>query len=250
MNQTEPSSDFKQFLEGMSEHITELRKRLILCVLTLLATTILSFVFVNPLMAFLAKPIGGIANLQSIEITENFNAVFKVSFLAGIILASPVLFYEILAFILPAMKENEKKYLSVFLPMMIFFFILGILFAFYILLPAAIPFLTSFTAIPTTIRTSSYFSFTTNVIFWIGVVFEMPVFISVLAKMKILTSKTLLRNWRQAIVVCAILAMVITPTVDPINMTLLMVPLILLYFVSILFAKFAEKSSEKEDASN
>jgi len=161
--------------------------------------------------------------------------------LAGLVLDSPVIFYEILAFILPALKSNEKRILFTFLPLLILFFIAGILFAFFILLPAAIPFLISFTDIPTTIRTSSYFSFTTNMLFWIGVVFEMPIFIYFLTKVKVVNSGLLLKKWRQAVVICAILAMLITPTVDPVNMTILLIPLVLLYFLSILFAKIAER---------
>ena len=241
MNQEESSTDFKEFLEGMSEHLTELRNRLIVIVLSLCFAIIIAFFFSDSIMAFLARPIGGLEKLQSIEITENFTAVFRVALLAGLILDSPVIFYEILAFILPALKSNEKRILFTFLPLLILFFIAGILFAFFILLPAAIPFLISFTDIPTTIRTSSYFSFTTNMLFWIGVVFEMPIFIYFLTKVKVVNSGLLLKKWRQAVVICAILAMLITPTVDPVNMTILLIPLVLLYFLSILFAKIAER---------
>ncbi len=241
MNQEESSTDFKEFLEGMSEHLIELRNRLIVIVLSLCFAIIIAFFFSDSIMAFLARPIGGLEKLQSIEITENFTAVFRVALLAGLILDSPVIFYEILAFILPALKSNEKRILFTFLPLLILFFIAGILFAFFILLPAAIPFLISFTDIPTTIRTNSYFSFTTNMLFWIGVVFEMPIFIYFLTKVKVVNSGLLLKKWRQAVVICAILAMLITPTVDPVNMTILLIPLVLLYFLSILFAKIAER---------
>ena len=241
MNQEESSTDFKEFLEGMSEHLIELRNRLIVIVLSLCFAIIIAFFFSDSIMAFLARPIGGLEKLQSIEITENFTAVFRVALLAGLVLDSPIIFYEILAFILPALKSNEKRILFTFLPLLILFFIAGILFAFFILLPAAIPFLISFTDIPTTIRTSSYFSFTTNMLFWIGVVFEMPIFIYFLTKVKVVNSGLLLKKWRQAVVICAILAMLITPTVDPVNMTILLIPLVLLYFLSILFAKIAER---------
>ena len=95
--------------------------------------------------------------------------------------------------------------------------------------------------IKTEIRPSDYISFSTNLIFWIGIVFEMPILIYIAARLRIVRSAQLLKNWRQAVVVCAVLAMLITPTVDPVNMLLLMVPLIGLYFLSILFAKIAEK---------
>ena len=142
MNQEESSTDFKEFLEGMSEHLTELRNRLIVIVLSLCFAIIIAFFFSDSIMAFLARPIGGLEKLQSIEITENFTSVFRVALLAGLVLDSPIIFYEILAFILPALKSNEKRILFTFLPLLILFFIAGILFAFFILLPAAIPFLT------------------------------------------------------------------------------------------------------------
>ncbi|NMA13422.1 MAG: twin-arginine translocase subunit TatC, partial [Chloroflexi bacterium] len=114
-------------------------------------------------------------------------------------------------------------------------------FAFYVILPAAIPFLTSFLGIKTAIRTGSYIKFTTGLMFWIGVSFELPVVIYILAKVGVVNAALLLKEWRIAVVVCAVLAMVITPTTDPVNMMLVMVPLVLLYFLSVLFASFAKK---------
>ncbi len=131
-----------------------------------------------------------------------------------------------------------------FLPPVILFFLGGVCFAFFIVLPAAIPFLTSFMGIRTEIRPSDYISFSTNLIFWIGIVFEMPIIIYIAARLHVVDSRMLLKNWRQAVVVCAVLAMMITPTVDPVNMLLLMVPLIALYFLSILGAKLAERKSQ------
>jgi sec-independent protein translocase protein TatC len=95
-------------------------------------------------------------------------------------------------------------------------------------------------------RLSSYISFVTNMLFWVGASFELPLFVYVLARFGILTPKSLLTYWRQAIVIIAILAAVITPTVDPVNMSLMMAPLILLYFISILFAWFARRGRPVE----
>ena len=167
----------------------------------------------------------------------------KRTMLAGFILSFPLIAYEAFAFILPGLKTEEKAVLFRFLPPVILFFLAGICFAFFIVLPAAIPFLTSFMGIKTEIRPSDYISFSTNLIFWIGIVFEMPVIIFIAARLHIVRSAQLLKNWRQAVVVCAVLAMLITPTVDPVNMLLMMVPLIALYFLSILGAKLAEQKS-------
>lgn len=97
--------------------------------------------------------------------------------------------------------------------------------------------------IETRLQTGPYFSFTTALLFWIGIVFELPVAVFLLTKARVLSSALLLRNWRIAIVVIAVLAMLITPTVDPVNMLLLMAPLVVLFFVSISFAKIAERGA-------
>ncbi len=229
---------------AMEEHIVELRQRLIIAAGGLILAVVICFFFSEPIMQLLCLPIGGISELKSIEITENVAAVFDVVLLAGFILAFPLIAYEVLAFILPALKPNEKRLLFRFLPPVILFFLAGVCFAFFVVLPAAVPFLTSFMGIKTEIRPSNYISFSTSLIFWIGIVFEMPIVIYILSRLGIVTPAFLLRNWRQAVVICAVLAMVITPTVDPVNMMLLMVPLVALYFLSILFAKIGKKSNQ------
>ena len=248
MNNTVPDTEKELppigiFLGALEEHIVELRKRLIIAAVGFLAAVVICFFFSGQIMDYLCRPIGGMINLTAIEITENVSSVFDVALLAGFILAFPLIAYEAFAFILPGLKTSEKKVLFRFLPPVILFFLAGVCFAFFVVLPAAIPFLTSFMGIKTDIRPSDYISFSTNLIFWIGIVFEMPILIYIGARLHIVRSSQLLKNWRQAVVVCAVLAMMITPTVDPVNMLLLMVPLIGLYFLSILFARIAEKKS-------
>ena len=240
-----PVPPIGEFFGAMEEHITELRRRLIISAAGLAAAVILCFFFSGPIMNFLCRPIGGLDKLTSIEITENVASVFDTALLVGFILAFPLIAYEAFAFILPGLETNEKAALSRFLPPVILFFLAGVCFAFLVVLPAAIPFLTSFMGIKTEIRPSNYISFSTNLIFWIGIVFEMPVIIFIAARLRIISSAQLLKNWRQAVVVCAVLAMLITPTVDPVNMMLLMLPLIALYFLSILGAKLAEGKTDK-----
>ena len=237
----EKAPSASEMFGAMEEHIVELRRRLIIAAGGLVLAVVICFFFSGQIMELLCRPIGGMSELKSIEITENVSAVFDVALLAGFILAFPLIAYEALAFILPALKPNEKRLLFKFLPAVVLFFLAGVCFAYFVVLPAAVPFLTSFMGIKTEIRPSDYISFSTNLIFWIGVVFEMPVIIYILSRLNIVSPAFLLRNWRQAVVICAVLAMVITPTVDPVNMMLLMVPLVALYFLSILFAKMGEK---------
>jgi sec-independent protein translocase protein TatC len=227
------------------EHIEELRRRLLVALIALAVGVVASLFFSEKAVNFLAVPIGGLANLQSIEITENVGVYMKVSLLCGVILAFPVIVYELLMFVLPGLKRNEKRLVIWSIPMITVFFLGGVAFAYLVLLPTTLPFLTDFLGVTTNPRLSNYISFVTNLIFWVGVSFELPLFVYLLARFGAVTPRILLKYWRQAIVVIAIVAAVITPTVDPVNMSLMMLPLIVLYFISILFAWLAQRGRRK-----
>lgn len=231
---------------SLIDHIEELRRRLLVALIALGIGVIVSLFFGEKIVAFLTIPIGGISKLQSIEITENLGVYMRVSLLAGVILAFPVIIYEILLFILPGLKRSEKRFVILSIPLATLFFVGGVAFAFLVMLPAALPFLTNFLGVQTNPRLSSYISFITNLLFWVGVCFEMPLFIYVLARFGLVTPRSMLGFWRQAIVLIAVLAAVITPTVDPVNMSLMMAPLILLYVISILFAWMAGRGRKAE----
>ena len=228
------------------DHVEELRRRLLISLIALMVGVVVSLFFGEKFVQLLTYPIGGLQKLQSIEITENLGVYMKVSLLAGVILAFPVILYELLLFILPGLKPQEKRFVLFSIPMATIFFVSGVAFSFLVMLPAALPFLTNFLGVQTNPRLSSYISFVTNLLFWVGVSFEMPLFIYVLARFGVITPQGLLHYWRQAIVIIAILAAVITPTVDPVNMSLMMAPLIVLYFISILFAWLAQRGKSTE----
>lgn len=223
------------------EHINELRKRLLLAVAGLLVCVCLSFIFCTKIMEFLAQPIGGLDKLQSIEVTENMSVFMKVSFLSGLIIALPWVLYQLLAFVLPGLNKNERRWIYMAIPLASLLFIGGVAFTYIVMLPVAVPFLMDFLGITTVPRLTNYFSFITNLMFWVGVAFESPLVVFVLAKLKLITWKALLKQWRIAIVVIAILAAVITPTGDPINMSILMLPLLCLYLLSVVFAWAARR---------
>ena len=222
------------------EHFEELRHRLLITVIVLAVATGISFSFTMVLLDLLAAPIGGLDMLQAIEVTESISVYMRVSMLAGLIIAMPVIVYQLLRFILPGLKPTEKRWIAVAVPAATVLFAGGILFAYFIMLPPAIKFLTTFLDIQTAPRLANYMSFVLNLLFWIGVCFEAPLLVFILAKLHILSGKTLLKQWRVAIVVIAILAALITPTVDPVNMGLLMLPLFGLYLLSVLLAFLAK----------
>lgn len=229
------------------EHFEELRHRLFIAVIWLVVAVAGSMAFGEKVVTFLTQPIGGLGNLQAIEVTENVGVFMRVSLLTGFILASPVILYELLMFILPGLTRSEKRYVLFSIPLATIFFLGGVIFAFEVMLPSALPFLTSFLGVETTPRLSSYINFVTNMVFWIGVSFELPLVIYIIARFGVVTPKGLLKYWRYAVLAIAILAAVITPTVDPVNMGLLMLPLTVLYFVSVLFAWFAQRSRKIKD---
>ncbi|HEY9078347.1 MAG TPA: twin-arginine translocase subunit TatC [Anaerolineaceae bacterium] len=231
---------------GIFEHFNELRVRIFKALIALIITTLASFFFSDQLIQILARPIGGTTKLISIEVTENIGVFMRVSLLTGFIIALPVILYQLLAFIMPGLTDTEKRWVYMGIPVASVLFLLGVSFAYFIMLPTALPFLISFlTGVETTPRLSNYFAFVTNLLFWIGISFETPVIVFLLAKLGLVTPKMLLKYWRYAILVIAVIAAIVTPTPDPVNMGILMVPLIGLYFLSILFALFARRKKKE-----
>jgi sec-independent protein translocase protein TatC len=220
-------------------HLDDLRKHLFKTIIGIVIFSLITSVIAEPLLEILAKPIGGLSNLQAFSVTESFTIIIKTSILSGFIFSFPYTLYQILGFVFPALNAKEKRMVLFFFPFAILLFVAGVLFAYYVMLPAAIPFLIgTIESVNTLIQLELYFNFTLSLIFWLGVSFETPILILILAKLKIVNTRMLIKNWRIAIVIIAILAAVITPTGDPINMGLFMAPLIVLYLISILFAAF------------
>ncbi|HEX7556752.1 MAG TPA: twin-arginine translocase subunit TatC, partial [Leptolinea sp.] len=213
-------------LSSLNEHIDELRRRLLYSIIALVIGVIISFIFADRILNVLVEPIGGLQHLQSIEVTENISVYMKVALLAGFIIVLPFITYQIVAFLLPGLKPNEKRWLFLSIPFITVMFLAGVAFTYFVMLRAAIPFLINFLGVQTIPRLSNYIGFVTNLMFWVGVSFESPLIILILAKFKIVSAKMLLKGWRIAIVVSAVLAAVITPTTDPVNMGLLMAPLL------------------------
>jgi sec-independent protein translocase protein TatC len=156
-------------------------------------------------------------------------------------LAMPVLVYQLISFIAPGLTRQEKRYLYFVLPGATISFVAGAAFAYFIMLPTAIPFLKGFLSdiIEPNWFVDKYISFITSLLFWVGLSFETPLLIFFLSKLGIVTPAVLSRYRKYAILVIAVLAAVITPTPDPFNMVLVMGPLILLYEIGILLAKLA-----------
>ena len=235
-------------------HLNELRIRLTYAAVALLITTSLSFAFAEPMLQYLLGPyaesVNGIVELQTLEPTEGIETFFKVSLLSGAIFSMPMILYQFWQFIVPGLTKDERRYLYIFLPSTLLLFALGILFAWFVLIPAAVFFLANFlgTIFKTDWTPSGYIGFVLRMLFWIGLAFEMPVIIYFVARVGVVTAKTLREQWRFAIVGIAVLAAIITPSIDPVTMLLTMAPLLVLYILSIGLAVVGQRQFERSVA--
>ena len=223
-------------------HLKELQQRLIRSVIAVFVATVITFYF-TPYIIEILKALAGDPNLIAIEMTENLSNYMKVSMAGGIVLAMPYLVYHLIMFVSPALTSREKKYVYLILPWITLMFAAGVAFGYYVLIPKAAEFLLSFGAGIATpqIRIGNYISFVTRLLLSLGLVFEMPVITTFLARLGVITPKWLSSKRRIAIVFAFILAAIITPTFDPINQTLVAAPLIILYEMSIWLAKLVHR---------
>ena len=222
------------------EHLEELRDRLIRSVIAVTVTTLLSFVFAKQFLQLLIVPMGATPPVSSSP-TTNIVVFTKVALISGVALAMPVLVYQLISFIAPGLTRQEKRYLYFVVPGATLSFVVGIAFAYFVMLPTAIPFLKGFLGdiIQPNWFVDKYISFITSLLFWVGLSFETPLLIFFLAKLGIVTAASLSRYRKYAVLVIAVIGAVITPTPDPFNMILVMLPLIILYEIGILLAKLA-----------
>jgi len=230
------------------EHIDALRKHLTRMLVGLIIAVAICFAYTQNMVDFLAGPIGGIKELRAIDVTESVGVFMRVALLSGFALVSPYLAFELWLFAAPGLRPRERIAGLIGIPLVAVFLIAGMAFAYYILFPSALPFLLNFMGIQTIPRPSSYINFVTGLMFWIGVAFEFPLVIYVLTAMGIVRPALLLQNWRIAVIIIAVAAAAITPTVDPVNMGLVMAPMILLYFISIGLSYIASAGRKKNAA--
>jgi sec-independent protein translocase protein TatC len=224
----------------LMDHLREFRTRLIRAFIALFITTAASFIFARQVFVILLRPLGDVT-VQALKPTEALGNYMKVALLCGVILAMPILVYQLARFIAPGLTKKERRYLFVLVPGATLCFLLGVAFAYFVMLPAALPFLGTFMAdlIEQNWAIGEYLSFVTSLLFWIGVAFELPLFVYFLAKAGIIDAQMLSKNRKYAVVAIAVLSAVITPTVDPLNMALVMGPLVVLYEVGVLLARIA-----------
>lgn len=224
-------------------HLEELRSRLIKSLIAVAVATAICFIFAKQIFEILKSRATGIDFIY-IEVTELLGVYMKVALFGGVALALPFLIYQLVMFIRPALPGKEKRYLYLLLPGVILFFVAGVAFAYFVLLPPALRFLinppfASGIATPQ-IRIGNYVEVVVKLLFTIGLVFETPLLISFLARIGVITPRMLSKNRKWAVLGSFVLAAIITPTFDPVNQSLVAVPLIVLYELGIWLAKLVQ----------
>lgn len=231
------------------DHLDELRSRLLRAVTSVVIAFLVVLIFTEDIIRYLAKPYtdnGG--TLLNLEPTGTVVMYFRVALMSAGIIAVPFITYQLLMFIVPGLHPHEKRWIYTALPFTTGFFLLGVAFAWFVMVPAAFEFLLNFQAdiFENQWTAQRYFAFLTSILFWVGVSFEMPVILYVVARLGLVGQRTLIENWRFSIVAIAVIAAVITPTVDPFNMILVMAPLVVLYIISIGLVGIAERRFKQQ----
>ena len=231
------------------EHLKELRNRILYSAISIAVGLVVGMIFGNQIMYILKLPAGDI-NLVALTLIENVSAYFKVSLTAGVILAMPLLVYQLFAFVAPGLTPKEKRIIFSVLPAIVFMFLAGVTFAYFVALPPALNFLYNFNSGVATpmISISNYIGFVTRLLLVIGLVFETPLIIMLLAKMGIVSPQWLGARRKWWIVLAFIIAAIATPTPDPVNQCIVAIPLILLLELGILLARIVYKKKREQTA--
>ncbi|MBU2102705.1 MAG: twin-arginine translocase subunit TatC [Candidatus Omnitrophota bacterium] len=228
------------------EHLDELRKRVILCLVTLGLCMALSLPFASSVLKILKLPASGlIGKLAFFGPQEAFTIYMNIGFFCGLVISMPLLLYQLWAFVVPALEDRFKKRIGLFIVFCFISFIAGCLFAFFLLIPPALEFLLNFGKddLEPIISAQTYISFVITLTVACGFIFQMPVVSLILTKIGILHHRILRDKYKYAVAIIFVIAAIITPTTDAFNMLMLSVPMICLYELSIWVSFFARYKS-------
>jgi sec-independent protein translocase protein TatC len=229
------------------EHLEELRSRLVAAAVGVVAGILVALIPIptvgsiteNVIKLLAQKAPGG--NLLALGPGEAFFTFLEVSLIIGVALSMPVIIYQVLAFVTPALYENERKYMLVAVPGVTLSFAVGVLFCYFLMLPFAIAFLGNFQTEIFDQRWAAerYLDFVTTFMFWVGLTFELPIVMYFLSKLGVISAQRMASFRKYAFVMAFVIGAVITPTPDPINQTIVSLPIYLLYELGVILARFA-----------
>ncbi|WP_295236067.1 twin-arginine translocase subunit TatC [Veillonella sp.] len=222
-------------------HLGELRKRIIISAIAILVGFCVAYYYVDDLLAIIIAPAG---KLYYMRPTEAFFTYMKVALVAGIIAASPIWLYEVWAFVIPALTKQEKQLTNWFLPFAIILFIMGILFSYALVLPVAIQFFIGFATdeLQPLFSIGQYIDFVIAFVLPFGLIFELPIVMIIMAKLNLITSAFLRSKRKIFLFLAFVIGGLISPTPDMFSQTMIAMPMIILYEVSLwLVAKVMKK---------
>jgi sec-independent protein translocase protein TatC len=224
------------------EHLDELRSRLIIALFAIVPAFVFTFIFHERIMKWLAGPLPNDKKLVTLGVTEPFTVSVKVSFIAALAIALPIVLWQTWGFLAPALAPNFERIVIMFALLATGLFVAGVLFTYYVVLPRALDFLTSYDAelYDIQIRANYYYTFAAMTLLAGGIAFLMPIFVLALVRLRIMTTQRLRRNRRIAYVLLLCFA-ILLPTVDPVSLAFETVPLLLLYEISIWLAVLMER---------
>jgi sec-independent protein translocase protein TatC len=228
------------------EHLGELRTRLIISLAALGVAFAIIFPFHSHLVEWLMRPLPDDKKLVTLGVTEPFTTSIKVSFYAAIAVALPILLYQLWSFLAPAVDESMQRVVSIYVGLASVLFAAGLVFGYMVVLPRALNFLTTYDdqLYDVQIRASYYYSFVSLALLGMALVFELPIFVLALVRLRVLTADKLRRNRRMGMfIVIAIAALL--PTVDPVSLAFEAIPMVILFELSIWLAVYMERRWER-----
>lgn len=244
----ESSENHNEKIMPFLEHLEELRKRLIVSIISVVLFSSIAYFFSKQVMKFLLRPYPSEQKLIFLAPTEGFITYIKVSIFVGLIFSLPVIFHQLWKFVAPGLYKKERKYIPLVVFLSTFFFLTGALFCYFVIIPYGLNFLLGFSTdqLEPNIQIKEYLKFVTLLILVFGIIFELPLLSFFLTKMGMLTPELLRTKRRYGIVIIFIVAAILTPP-DVVTQIFLAGPLIILYEISIWVSKFAQPKKEKDE---
>jgi sec-independent protein translocase protein TatC len=234
------------------EHLGELRARIVVCLIAIAVAFSVTYAFRDHILNWLNAPLPArIPKPVTFGVAEPFTTSIWVSFWAAMLLVLPIVIWQAWAFMAPAFSEHHQRTMTVLVGMAAVLMVAGVAFGYFVALPAAVKFLTNFDSnqYNIQIRARDYYSFCTQVLFAVGLVFEIPMIILGLVQLRILSAAKLRRTWRYGLALMAVIAVAL-PGVDPVTTIFEMIPLMVLYLVSIWAAGILERRRKRHDAAS
>ncbi len=229
------------------EHLEELRWRIIYSLIGIALGTIIAWIFIDFLIDNILLVPAKHANfkLQNLKPFGQLFIYFQVAIIVGLILSIPNVFYQLWKFISPALKDNERKYVTSIVIFTTFCFLCGVVFAYFVMLPLTLKFAAQFgsSSIANNFALDEYFSIILSVILGAGLVFELPMLSFFLSKIGILKPQIMRKYRRHSLITILVFAAILTPGTDPVSQIILAIPLVILYEISILVSKLSQKKS-------